>query len=84
MDDKDRIKKIEAMQAIKTRAEKMLNDGKDPFVVRGFVDDAKTELAFKLPDKEAFEKATQVAAKYKNQKEASIGEGNIKKNQDFT
>ena len=33
---------------------------------------------------EAFEKATQAAAKYKNQKESSIGEGNIKKNQDFT
>ena len=84
MDDKDRVKKIEAMQAIKTRAEKMLEGGQDPLVVRGFVDDAKTELAFKLPDKEAFEKATQVAAKYKNQKEASIGEGNIKKNKDFT
>ena len=84
MDDKDRVKKIEAMQAIKTKAEKMLEGGKDPFIVRGFVDDAKTELAFKLPDKEAFEKATQVAAKYKNQKEASIGEGNIKKNKDFT
>ena len=84
MDDKDRVKKIEAMQAIKSKAEKMLEGGKDPLVVRGFVDDSKTQLAFKLPDKEAFDKATQAAAKYKNQKESSEGQGGIKKNQDFT
>ncbi len=84
MDDKDRVKKIEAMQSIKSKAEKMLDGGEDPLVVRTFVDDSKTQLAFKLPDQEAFEKATKVAAKYKNQKESSVGEGNIKKNQDFT
>ena len=84
MDDKDRAKKIEAMQSIKSKAEKMLEGGEDPFVVRSFVDDSKTQLAFKLPDKEAFDKATQAAAKYKNQKESSEGQGGIKKNQDFT
>ena len=84
MDDKDRVKKIEAMEAIKSKAEKMLEGGEDPFVVRSFVDDSKTQLAFKLPDKEAFDKATQAAAKYKNQKESSEGQGGIKKNQDFT
>ena len=84
MDDKDRVKKIEAMEAIKSKAEKMLQGGEDPFVVRSFVDDSKTQLAFKLPDQEAFDKATQAAAKYKNQKESSEGQGGIKKNQDFT
>ena len=84
MDDKDRIKKIEAMQSIQSKAEKMLESGKDAFEVRDYVDTAKKDLAYKIPDEEAFEKAIAAASAHKQQRTASKEGSGVMKNMDYT
>ena len=57
MDAGTRQKRVEALEAIKNKALEMAVKGNDSIDVRGFVKDAKMNLAFELPDQEAFEKA---------------------------
>ena len=46
----------------------MAKDGKDSLEVRDFVTNAKKELAFEVPDEEAFGKAVKAAGKFKESK----------------
>lgn len=66
----DRIQKVEALNKIKERALEMANQGADALEVRNFVQEGAKELAFKLPDEEAFRKAAEASKLYKT----SIGE----------
>lgn len=68
MDPNDRMKRIEALEAIKNKALTMANKGADSLDVRNFVIDAKKELAYELPDQEAFEKAMNATLAYKAKK----------------
>lgn len=63
MDSADQVKKIEGLQVIKSRAEKMAKEGADAFTVRGFINEGTKELAFNHPDVEAFTKAARAAAR---------------------
>ena len=65
MDAGTRQKRVEALEAIKNRAMTMAEEGKDSLEVRDFVTDAKRELAYELPDEEAFEKAKRATLAYK-------------------
>ena len=65
MDVGDRQKKVEGLEAIKGKAMSMAKDGKDSLEVRDFVTNAKKELAYELPDEEAFQKAKAVTLAYK-------------------
>lgn len=69
MDAGTRQKRIEALEAIKNRALSMAEKNTDPFEVRDFVTSAKKELAYELPDREAFEKAMNATLAYKRKKE---------------
>jgi hypothetical protein len=69
MDAGTRQKRVEALEAIKNKAMDMAIKGRDSLDVRGFVKDAKMNLAFELPDEEAFEKAKAVTLAYKRSKE---------------
>jgi hypothetical protein len=64
MDVETRQKRIEGLNAIKGRALSMAKEGKDSFEVRNFVDEAQKELAYELPDEEAFKKAVNKRTKY--------------------
>ena len=66
MDLQDKAKRVEALEAIKSRALKMASEGDDALDVRGFIQDAKQELAYELPDEEAFRKAVSATKKYKS------------------
>jgi hypothetical protein len=63
MDLQDQVKKVEGLEAIKSRAEKMASEGADAFTVRGFINEGAKQLAFKHPDEEAFRKAARAAAR---------------------
>jgi uncharacterized protein YpuA (DUF1002 family) len=69
MDVGVRQKRVEALEAIKDRAVNMAKEGKDSFEVRDFVTSAKKELAYELPDEEAFKKAMNATLAYKRKKE---------------
>jgi acyl carrier protein len=43
----------------------MAKDGKDSLEVRDFITNAKKELAYELPDEEAFQKAKAATLAYK-------------------
>ena len=66
MDLQDQEKKVEALEAIKHRALVMAGEGADSLQVRDFITDAKKELAYELPDTEAFEKAARAAGRAKS------------------
>jgi len=68
MDAGTRQKRVEALEAIKDRAIKMAKEGKDSLEVRDFVTSAKKELAYELPDEEAFKKAMGATLAYKAKK----------------
>ena len=68
MDIEDRKNKIAGLEAIKNKALEMAKDGKDSLEVRDFVTDARKELAFEVPDEEAFGKAVKAANKFKKSK----------------
>lgn len=68
MDAGVRQKRVEALEAIKNKALDMAREGRDSMEVRDFVTEAKKELAYELPDEEAFKKAMRVTLEYKRQK----------------
>jgi hypothetical protein len=68
MDAGTRQKRVEALEAIKNKAMKMAADGADSDTVRSFVTEAKTDLAYELPDEEAFTKAARATLVYKRKK----------------
>ena len=68
MDAGIRQKRVEALEAIKNKAMKMAEGGEDSFAVRDFVTSAKKELAYELPDEEAFGKAMRATLAYKAKK----------------
>lgn len=68
MDAGTRQKRVEALEAIKNKALDMATKGNDSFEVRNFVSDAKKELAYELPDEDAFKKAMNATLKYKRSK----------------
>ena len=68
MDIESRKDKIAGLEAIKNKALEMAKDGKDSLEVRDFVTEAKKELAFEVPDEEAFTKAVKAAGKFKKSK----------------
>jgi uncharacterized protein YpuA (DUF1002 family) len=63
-----RQKRVEALEKIKDKAMQMAQEGKDSFEVRNFVTSAKKELAYELPDEEAFQKAMSATLAYKAKK----------------
>jgi len=68
MNIEDKQKKIEGLEAIKDRALIMAREGVDSFGVRDFITEAKTELAYELPDEEAFRKAVTATQRYQRKK----------------
>ena len=65
MNIEDRQNKVAGLEAIKDKALKMAKDGSDSLEDRDFVTRAKKELAFDLPDEEAFRKAAKASGKFK-------------------
>ena len=68
MDPNVRAQRIQGLEAIKNKALEMAQKGHDSLDVRNFVIDAKKELAFELPDQEAFNKAMNATLAYKAKK----------------
>lgn len=68
MDAGTRQKRVEALEVIKDKALDMAKEGKDSLEVRDFVTSARKELAYELPDEEAFKKAVNVTMAYKGQR----------------
>jgi hypothetical protein len=68
MDAGTRQKRVEALEAIKNRAVEMATKGEDSLAVRDFVTSAKKELAYELPDEDAFVKAAKATLAYKTKK----------------
>jgi len=68
MDAGTRQKRVEGLEAIKSKALQMAADGSTDGEVRDFIDEGKKELAFNLPDEEAFQKAVSAADRYKKSK----------------
>jgi len=68
MDAGTRQKRVEALEAIKNKAMDMAVKGRDSIEVRDFVKDAKMNLAYELPDEEAFNKAAKATLAYKRSK----------------
>jgi acyl carrier protein len=68
MNIEDKQKRIEGLEAIKNRALTMAREGVDSFGVRDFITEAKTELAYELPDEEAFRKAVAATQRYQKKK----------------
>lgn len=69
MDAGTRQKRVEALELIKNKALDMATKGADSTEVRDFVVNAKTNLAYELPDEEAFTKAARATLKYKKSKQ---------------
>ena len=65
MDAGTRQKRVEGLEAIKNKALSMAEEGVDSLEVRDFVTAAKKELAYELPDEEAFQKAAKAVIAYK-------------------
>ena len=70
MDAGVRQKRVEALEKIKKHALERAKGGADSFEVRDFVTEAKKELAYGLPDEEAFRKAVKATQAYKGSKES--------------
>ena len=68
MDPKVRAQRVEGLEAIKNKALEMAQQGADSLEVRNFVVDAKKELAYELPDQDAFTKAMNATLAYKAKK----------------
>jgi uncharacterized protein YpuA (DUF1002 family) len=68
MDAGTRQKRVEGLEAIKSKALQMAVDGSTDGEVREFIEDGKKELAFNLPDEDAFKKAVSAADRYKKSK----------------
>lgn len=68
MDAGTRQKRVEALETIKNKALEMAKSGQDSLEVRDFVANAKKELAYELPDEDAFKKAMGATLAYKRSK----------------
>ena len=68
MDAEKRSQRIQALEKIKEKALGMAEEGFDSLEVRGFINDAKKELAYELPDEEAFKKAMNATLAYRAKK----------------
>lgn len=68
MDAGTRQQRVEALEAIKNRALNMAKSGRDALEVRDFVTSAKKELAYELPDEDAFKKAMNATLAYRRSK----------------
>jgi len=69
MDAGVRQKRVEALEKIKEKAMDMAKTGRDSLEVRDFVTEAKKELAYELPDEEAFKKAVGATRAYMSKKQ---------------
>ena len=69
MNVEDRKKKVQGLESIKSKAMDMAMAGKDSLEIRDFVGGATKELAYELPDEEAFVKAVKASKKFKKSKE---------------
>ena len=69
MDAGVRQKRVEALEMIKDKALGMAQTGSDSLEVRNFIADAKKELAYELPDEEAFKKAVNATKAYMSKKQ---------------
>tara|TARA_Y100000033_G_scaffold228_1_gene227 strand:- start:530 stop:742 length:213 start_codon:yes stop_codon:yes gene_type:complete len=65
MDAGTRQKRVEGLEAIKNKALNMAEEGVDSLEVRDFVTAAKKELAYELPDEDAFQKAAKAVLAYR-------------------
>ena len=65
MDAGTRQKRVEGLEAIKNKALSMAEEGVDSLELRDFVTAAKKELAYELPDEEAFQKAAKAVIAYR-------------------
>ena len=65
MDAGTRQKRVEGLEAIKNKALSMAEEGVDSLEVRDFVTAAKKELAYELPDEDAFQKAAKAVLAYR-------------------
>jgi len=70
MDASMRQKRVEALELIKDKALGMAKEGRDSLEVRDFVTGAKKELAYELPDEEAFKKAVKATQAYQRKKQS--------------
>ena len=68
MNVEDRKKKVEGLKSIKSKAIDMATKGKDSLEIRDFVGNATKELAYELPDEEAFVKAVNASKMYRGMK----------------
>jgi len=68
MDAGTRQKRVEGLEAIKNKALSMAREGRDSLEVRDFVTSAKKELAYELPDEDAFQKAAKAVIAYRRKK----------------
>ena len=68
MDAGVRQTRVEALEKIKEEALARAQQGEDSLAVRDFVTEAKKELAYQLPDEEAFTKAMRATLAYKKKK----------------
>jgi hypothetical protein len=68
MDAGVRQKRVEALEMIKDKALGMAKGGRDSLEVRDFVSNAKKELAYGLPDEDAFRKAVRATQAYQRKK----------------
>jgi hypothetical protein len=69
MNVEDRKNKVRGLEAIKSKAMDMAMSGKDSLEIRDFVGGATKELAYEVPDDEAFVKAVKASRKFKESKE---------------
>ena len=69
MNVEDRKNKVKGLEAIKSKAIDMAMQGKDSLEIRDFVGGSTKELAYELPDDEAFVKAVKASKKFKESKE---------------
>lgn len=69
MDAGTRQQRVEALETIKNKALDMAKSGKDSLEVRDFVTSARKELAYELPDEDAFKKAVNATMAYKKKQE---------------
>ncbi len=69
MNIEDRKNKVKGLEAIKAKAIDMATQGKDSLEIRDFVGGSTKELAYELPDEEAFVKAVKASKKFKESKE---------------
>ena len=65
MDAGTRQKRVEGLEAIKNKALVMAREGRNSLEVRDFVTSAKKELAYELPDEDAFQKAAKAVIAYR-------------------